>query len=115
MNFEQHWTKLRLKIYPSIRSVDYVETHDLQINKVDKTSIGGIFNHNNKLLGFQNLPIKRIPLSFLRFDVSPTKIKNKQGFVDLMNDLVKKFKGYDGKNTLDTTKSIMWFENLGYF
>ena len=115
MNFERNWTKLKLKLYMTIRSPNYLKDHKLAIGKIEKVSLKGKFNHNAKVLAFEDKKIKDIPLIFLQFDVHPIEIDNHEGFVKIMNDMVLTYKGYPGKNTINTIKSIIWFENKGYF
>jgi len=104
VRFKHDYDKLEKNIFPTIRSIHYLEgmvgrifTVESKTKKFEAVYIG----HDIKM-------IKEIPLSFLKYDAAPLPIESHQDFVDLLNSFVPKY----NPNRLSTKKKILFFEKL---
>lgn len=105
VNFKHDYDKLKLAIFPTIRSRGYADKHGFKLgDEVEITSPGG--SDKALFVDFQDIAIEDIPLSFLRFDTSPLPVKDIQQFVDTLNSFLPE--GW-GHNQLSTIKRIYWF------
>jgi len=107
MNFSHTYYKLDHFIFPTVRSVNYLERHRLEVGDWDKLYIRGKKIGSIYIIGRENKAIKDMSLGFLQFDGNcpDFHINTKQDYINLLNSFLPK--GW-GHNNLNTIKSIIW-------
>jgi len=105
MKFSHYYYKLHEKVFPTVRSVKYLEDHNLSIGDIDEIFINNISKGNAVVIAEQQYIISNMGLAFLKYDAeSPkTHIETHQEYVDLLNSFIR----FDS-NRLGTTKSVLW-------
>jgi len=106
MKFTHKYDKLEGKVFPTVRSIKYMEKHDLSIGSVDDVYIGKDLVGTAVLIAEQRRQISDMHLSFLKYDSNYDyeEIESHQDYVELLNSFIP-YKS----NRLGTTKSILWW------
>ena len=109
MNFKTDYDKLHVNIFPTIRSIHYMDKWGIYIGCTKPVHIAKKFAFKAKLVSFQDLPINDIPLSLLQYDTNPFDIINHNDFLNLINSFIP---SHYMPTALTTMKRIMWWEKV---
>jgi len=109
MNFSHYYDKLNYAVFPTVRSVNYMDKHNLKIGSIDDIYVKRKFIGRAKLIVYQIQKIKEMSLNFLRYDSTCDELDeiiDKKDYIDLLNSFLPA--GW-GHNRLTTTKAILWW------
>ena len=106
MNFSHRYYKLKRKVFPSVRSVNYMNDNKLKIGDFDKIFVKGKLDGNAKIIAEEGNRIMNMSLAFLKYDSESheTHIETVQEYIDLLNSFIRPW----SSNKSQTIKSIIW-------
>lgn len=104
IKFSHDYDKLMSKIFPTVRSVDYMEEHELKIGDIVDI-VSPLMRFNAKIIDFEDWKICDMELGFLKYDCYPIPCESYQDYVDLLNSFIK-FKS----NKISTKKRVIWLQ-----